>query len=98
MGAFLDNITTAISRRRFFITPKGYTGNGPADTQLDDEVFIICGGKMPLVLRSETLDFLEPEMKEGPFHTLVEDSYVHGIMDGEGSWNFFERAQPIRLK
>jgi hypothetical protein len=99
MSAFLENITTAISRRRFFITERGYIANGPADTQPGDEVFILCGGKMPLVLRLESINTPQQSMTEaGPFHTLVGDSYVHGIMDGEESWNFFERSRALRLK
>lgn len=96
MGAFLENIKTAISRRRFFITKKGYIGNGPSDTQCGDNVFILCGGKMPLVLRkdpSETYGY-----ETGPFHKLVGDAYVHGIMKGKAASRFMVEKQTVRLK
>lgn len=53
MNAFLTNMNTAICRRRIFVTEKGYIGNGPAKVRCGDEVFILCGGKMPLVLRRD---------------------------------------------
>jgi hypothetical protein len=96
MGAFLENIKTAISRRRFFITRKGYIGNGPSDTQRGDEIFILCGGKMPLVLRKDPSEIYGYE--KGPFHKLVGDAYVHGIMTGKAAAKFEEEKQMIRLK
>lgn len=100
MNAFLANITTALSRRRFFITDMGYIGNGPAKIQPGDEVFILCGGKMPLVLRPDLSERFQqgvsPESR--PLHALVGDCYSHGIMDGEAASNFEYRSQPVHLK
>lgn len=100
MNAFLANITTTLSRRRFFITKLGYIGNGPAKMERSDDVFILCGSKMPLVLRpdsSETFQQgLSPESR--PLHTLVGDCYIHGVMDGEAASDFEYRSRPVRLK
>jgi hypothetical protein len=96
MNAFLANITNALWGRRFFITDMGYIGNGPAKIQPGDEVFILCGGKMPLVLRPEYQQGLPPGAR--PLHTLVGDCYTQGIMDGEAAANFEYRSQPVCLK
>jgi hypothetical protein len=65
-----------------------------------DDVFILCRGKMPLLLRpdsSETFQQrLSPELR--PLHTLVGECYIHGIMDGEAASDFEYRSQPVRLK
>jgi hypothetical protein len=62
--------------RRFFITKKGYFGIGPAELEEGDEIYILAGGKVPLVLRPS------PESQPNTFE-LVGDCYVHGVMDGE---------------
>jgi hypothetical protein len=62
--------------RRFFVTKKGYFGVGPAELEEGDEIYILAGGKVPLVLRPL------PESQPNTFE-LVGDCYVHGVMDGE---------------
>ncbi len=49
---------------------------GPAELSEGDQVYILAGGKVPLVLRpvsGSQLDTFE----------LVGDCYIHGVMDGE---------------
>jgi len=100
MNAFLVNMTTAVLKRRFFITEMGYAGNGPAKVKPGDEIFILCGGRMPLVLRADLAEkspqAASPEWR--PRHALVGDCYIHGIMDGEAASNFEYRSRPIHLK
>jgi hypothetical protein len=62
--------------RRIFVTKKGYFGIGPAELEEGDEIYILAGGKLPLVLRPL------PKSRLRAFE-LVGDCYVHGIMDGE---------------
>ncbi|RSL73493.1 hypothetical protein CEP51_011755 [Fusarium floridanum] len=57
---------------RLFRTKKGYIGLGNPSTQPGDEVAILFGAPVPIVLR---------EFKEG--YVIIGTSYVHGIMDGE---------------
>ncbi|KAN0108649.1 Heterokaryon incompatibility protein (HET) domain containing protein [Hyaloscypha variabilis] len=64
------------SGRRFFITKKGYFGMGPAELSEGDQVYILAGGKVPLVLRP--VSGSQPDTFE-----LVGDCYIHGVMDGE---------------
>ncbi len=83
MNAFLAKVTTALSRRRLFVTEKGYIGNDPAKIKPGDEVFILCGGKMPLILRPDSSDSFQQGISPvlRPLRTLV--CYIHGIMDGK---------------
>jgi hypothetical protein len=79
-------VLSSILWRRFFITKNGSFGLGPSDAQVTDEVFIIQGGRQPLVLRKSETNFTPPGANEAHIcHTLVGDCYVHGIMDGEAA-------------
>jgi hypothetical protein len=81
--AMRQSIASATPSRRFFRTEKGYIGLGPPNTRVGDEVFILDGGTVPFLLRSEreSLRFFVGEL-HNPY-TLVGDCYVYGIMDGE---------------
>ncbi|RSL63260.1 hypothetical protein CEP54_005303 [Fusarium duplospermum] len=57
---------------RLFRTKKGYIGLCPPRAQPGDEVAILFGAPVPIVLR---------EFDEG--YVVIGTSYVHGIMDGE---------------
>jgi hypothetical protein len=59
--------------RKHFVTPSGYQGLGPAQTEPNDIVFVIFGGCCPYVLRE-----VQPSL-----YRLVGECYVHGLMDGE---------------
>ncbi|KAM3082009.1 hypothetical protein ACMFMG_004468 [Clarireedia jacksonii] len=79
-------VISSILWRRFFVTKSGAFGLGPSDTQVTDEVFIIQGGRQPLVLRKSTTTFAPPGADKAQIcHALVGDCYVHGIMDGEAA-------------
>lgn len=79
-------VISSILWRRFFVTKSGAFGLGPSDTQVTDEVFIIQGGRQPLVLRKSATTFTPPRADKAQIcHTLVGDCYIHGIMDGEAA-------------
>lgn len=61
--------------RKFFTTAKGTIGLGPRSMRPGDLVCVLCGGKVPFILR-----------KDGPGYTLVGEAYVHDIMDGQALW------------
>jgi hypothetical protein len=63
--------------RRFFITTDGHMGVGPREMLLGDTIAILLGGSVPFCLRAV------PDAPEDHY-TLVGDTYVHGLMDGEG--------------
>jgi hypothetical protein len=59
-----------------FLSPRSYFGNGPAELEKGDEIYILAGGKHPFALRP--LSTSRPDTYE-----LIGDCYVHGIMDGQ---------------
>jgi len=66
----------AAMKRRFFVTEKGYMGLGPSSMEEGDIVYVLSGGQVPFIVRPTIL-------AEGL--SLVGESYVHGIMDGEAT-------------
>ena len=60
--------------RRLVTTEKGFMGIAPLTVHKGDEVFILPGGRMPMVLRR----------RDEKGYMLVGDAYLHGIMQGEG--------------
>lgn len=70
----LQKIRMMSRDRKFFITDKGYLGIGPQELQEGDLVFDLLGGDVPYVLR--------PAANSNEY-SLLGDSYMHGIMDGE---------------
>jgi hypothetical protein len=67
------NPAVAAPGKRLCWTEAGYLGVVPGESRLDDEVWLLKGGKMPMVLR---------KVDEGTYE-LVGDSYIHGVMNGE---------------
>jgi len=63
--------------RRFFITTGGHMGVGPPEMLPGDCIAILLGGNVPFCLRAV------PDAPKGHY-TLVGDTYVQGLMDGEG--------------
>ncbi|KAK4205434.1 putative heterokaryon incompatibility protein [Triangularia verruculosa] len=70
-----ENFWYANDGRVFFWTEDGHFGSGPMDAKVGDDVWVVLGSLVPLVLRpiTETEDCRQ----------LVGHAYVHGIMDGE---------------
>ncbi|KAH8890584.1 HET-domain-containing protein [Thozetella sp. PMI_491] len=71
---------------RFFLSEKGYMGPAPRDAEAGDDICVLPGGKMPLILRSPGSNETghDAELSALPVRCrLVGDTYVHGLMDGE---------------
>jgi hypothetical protein len=66
--------------RKFVVTTKGYVGFCPNQSEKGDVIAIFAGGSVPFVLRP---DRPTGRCEPGRGYTLVGDSYIHGIMDGE---------------
>ena len=60
------------AQRSFFTSDKGYMGLGRTIVQPEDEICIIFGCSVPLVLR-----------KSGRAHILIGPAYIYGMMKGE---------------
>ncbi|KAF2867426.1 heterokaryon incompatibility protein-domain-containing protein [Massariosphaeria phaeospora] len=66
--------------RKLFAMEEGFLGHGPLSAQRGDQVWLVDGSRMPMVLR--------PAEERGCF-ALVGEAYVHGCMKGEmwgGTW------------
>ncbi|KAE8378665.1 heterokaryon incompatibility protein-domain-containing protein [Aspergillus bertholletiae] len=69
--------------RLLYRTKRGYLGLGPWSAQPGDEVWVISGARTPFVLRkSSSSDSSETEKR-----TLIGETYVHGIMNGEAIYD-----------
>ncbi|CAI6332213.1 unnamed protein product [Periconia digitata] len=63
----------ALKGRKIFQTKGGYIGIGPQTLEKGDSLFVLCGGKVPFVLRNSGSDG----------YRLVGEAYVDGIMQGQ---------------
>ncbi|KAE8447897.1 hypothetical protein EG329_010126 [Mollisiaceae sp. DMI_Dod_QoI] len=89
-----QHITVSTAHRRFFITDHGSFGLGPGSIEAGDEVWVVCGGKMPLVLRTREMDW---QAGNDAHYTLVGDCYVDGIMDGGAAGNLMKDKVEVRI-
>ncbi|KAK2037930.1 heterokaryon incompatibility protein [Colletotrichum somersetense] len=72
--------------RQMLKTKRGYLGLGPATTVAGDEVWLIKGSRMPLVLRNNKnmpMGSGNVANAKGETHVLVGETYLHGVMYGE---------------
>ncbi len=74
-GRYLERINNACGHRVLFVTGKGYMGLGSWNAKVHDRVCVLKGADTPFLLRAHPT--------EGSRHTLVGESYVVGIMEGE---------------
>ena len=70
--AFDSEAQSAVHKRVFFQTSKGFLGLGPQLMQAGDVVCMLFRERVPFILRP----------KDG-YYRLVGECYVHGVMDGE---------------
>lgn len=76
-------VSTAVDDKRFFVTEKGYIGWGPKSSEVGDRVGVLLGAEVPFLLRSLTQEQPGSSGEKQEDFTLVGETYVHGIMDGE---------------
>lgn len=101
----MDTIFYSAMYSRFFITNEMSIGLGPTTTKVGDEVWIVCGGSLPLILRREESETAMngnlngngngDDMEER--HILVGTCYLDGIMDGEAAENLERDAVDVHL-
>ena len=71
---FAALVYRAMSGRHFFVTNNGYMGPAPADVSEGDDVCLLFGVEVPMILR----DCGNGERE------IIGPCYCHGIMEGEG--------------
>ncbi|RKU47799.1 hypothetical protein DL546_007221 [Coniochaeta pulveracea] len=83
----LTRLRATLQNRTFLITKGGLMGLGPKFTRPGDIVAILSGARVPIILRgtgrSKKLWELGVGTRLIQDYTVVGDSYVHGIMNGE---------------
>ncbi|KAF2852960.1 hypothetical protein T440DRAFT_466522 [Plenodomus tracheiphilus IPT5] len=77
---------------RFFVTKRGYVGIAPDRTHIGDQICIMHGAAVPFVIR--------PVKHQGlvSVHSLIGETYVHGIMYGEALAFDNVKAETLYLK
>ncbi|KAK1707138.1 heterokaryon incompatibility protein [Colletotrichum acutatum] len=89
------------SGRRLLETDKGYLGLGSAASEVDDEVWLIRGSRMPLLLRNSPANTSRDNnvaITNDKKYVLVGEAYVHGIMYGElMTGDFISRCQTVSI-
>ena len=71
-GFAAEAMSLACKGRRFYKSHKGFMGLAPDIAQEGDKICLVLGCCTPLIIRGG-----------GPNFSLVGESYVHGVMDGE---------------
>ena len=74
-GRYLERIRDACGHRVLFVTARGYMGLGPWNAKVGDHVCVLKGADTPFLLR--------PVERKDERYTLVGETYVLGIMEGE---------------
>jgi hypothetical protein len=74
IAAFHVAFKVAMRGRVLFITSAGHLGLGMRSMKVNDEVWVLKGVNVPLILRR----------REDGMYEIVGESYVHGVMYGEG--------------
>ena len=78
-----EAVRQACSKRTFFVTGNGYIGLGPFFTLPRDNLILVAGVTVPLIMR-RTLT--------GKYR-VVGECYVHGLMAGDWRWSRFPSEQ-----
>jgi hypothetical protein len=83
-----ETILPRINHRRLCVTRKRYLCLVPLNTDVNDSVSILLGGRTPYILRPQGQDF-----------TIIGETYVHGMMKGEAleDPDFQSRVRKIRF-
>lgn len=80
-----------VRNRGIFITESGALGTGSRRMQPGDDVHVLIGSSVPLILRpyqpSEKKKAGCPSSNQIPSYTVIGECYLHGFMDGEALEN-----------
>ncbi|CAD6443261.1 dc0e4bd3-7b3f-4045-a324-502171746c43 [Sclerotinia trifoliorum] len=90
---FYEAFRVVYAGRRIFRTRRGYWGIGAQtlNTGKLDEIWIVAGSKVPMVLR-------QVEGSKSGNRRLIGEAYVHGLMNGELSGVTGERMESLFLE
>ena len=83
LDSFTRMMKISASGRAFFITTEGRMGLGPASMRRGDGLYLLPGGRLPMILREQRRPpgFRKTLRSKRKF-SLIGDCYLHGAMDG----------------
>jgi hypothetical protein len=80
------SIGTAAASRKFLRTDRGFMGLAPQLAKVGDEVWVLLGCDVPMLLR-----------KCDDYYILVGECFVYGIMDGEQTKDLLASGPPKNI-
>ncbi|KAH6617540.1 heterokaryon incompatibility protein-domain-containing protein [Chaetomium tenue] len=83
LGSFYQESMRYMIGKRPFLTSEGYLGMGPEDVKEGDMVVVLCGGRIPFILRPTESELELPEGKTKKLFGFVGEAYCDSAMDGE---------------
>ena len=83
--SFVKHVDRMLIGRKLFLTSDGLLGLCPKGAENGDQICILLGADVPMILRQEQEKY-----------RLVGESYVHGMMDGEAIHQLEEAMVPFR--
>ncbi|KAM3067068.1 hypothetical protein ACMFMG_011741 [Clarireedia jacksonii] len=104
LGEWVEHLDATCRGRYFGVTEAGMMGLFPVGGKVGDEVALVFGMGVPVLVRMVEQDKQEKEKvnkknagEKRQLHELIGPAYVHGIMDGEGM-DGMDTAGSILLK
>jgi hypothetical protein len=70
-------------------------GFGPRALEKDDELWVLCGGRVPFALRNFTPRNMVNEMENVKTRVTLGDCYVHEVMDGKKMAEYAEKGKTV---
>jgi hypothetical protein len=78
-----SSIETSTACRKFLRTGRGFMGLAPQLAEVGDEVWVLLGCNVPMLLR-----------KRDDYYILVGECFVYGIMQGEQTEDLLASGPP----
>ncbi|CZR69185.1 uncharacterized protein PAC_19085 [Phialocephala subalpina] len=73
---FLSRVQSVIWNRKFFTTEKGGFGLGPRQAREGDQIYVVLGCSVPILLRKHG-------SRQKDVYQLIGEVYLHEMMDGQ---------------
>ncbi|CAG9990689.1 unnamed protein product [Clonostachys byssicola] len=76
-----EHLLDTLRKNKVFVTKEGYLGIASRDIGEQDEIFVLPGSAVPIILRP--IHLANSVKDEKPHYKVIGDCYIHGFMDGE---------------
>ncbi|KAK7222795.1 hypothetical protein V2G26_010798 [Clonostachys chloroleuca] len=88
-----EHLIVTLRKKKVFLTEEGYLGIASREIRDQDEIFILPGSAVPIVLRPINLN--NSVKDEKAHYKVVGDCFIHGFMDGEAINNASFKMQDL---